>query len=31
LRAATLAVSAKCGAGAWSTGGMHIRPEMARP
>ena len=31
LRAAIFAVSAKCGAGASSTGGMHIRPEIARP
>src|SRR5690348_13422162 len=31
LRAAILAVSAKCGAGGSSNGGMHIRPEMVRP
>src|SRR5471030_1835114 len=31
LRAAIFAVSAKCGAGASSTGGMHIRPEIVRP
>ena len=28
FRAAIFAVSAKCGAGASSTGGMHIKPEM---
>src|SRR3984893_17268501 len=31
LRAAIFAVSAKCGAGASLTGGMHIRPEIAKP
>src|ERR1700709_1392304 len=31
LRAAILAVSAKCGAGASLTGGMHINPEITRP
>ena len=31
LRAAILAVSAKCGAGASLTGGMHISPEIGRP
>ena len=31
LRAAILAVSAKCGAGASSTGGMHIKPEIVEP
>src|ERR1700686_2826444 len=31
LRAAIFAVSAKCGAGASLTGGMHINPETARP
>src|SRR5882724_7983465 len=31
LRAAIFAVSAKCGAGASSTGGMHIRPEIGKP
>ena len=31
LRAAILAVSAKCGAGASSNGGMHIRPAISRP
>src|SRR6202158_6133134 len=30
LRAAIFAVSAKCGAGASSTGGMHIRPETGK-
>src|ERR1700680_3146795 len=30
LRAAILAVSAKCGAGASLTGGMHINPEIGR-
>ena len=31
LRAAIFAVSAKCGAGASSTGGMHISPETCKP
>ena len=31
LRRAILAISAKCGAGASSNGGMHIRPETVRP
>src|SRR5438270_4960887 len=31
LRAAILAVSAKCGAGASLIGGMHIKPEICRP
>src|SRR5258705_273932 len=31
LRSAIFAVSAKCGAGASSTGGMHIRPEIGKP
>ena len=31
LRRAILAVSAKCGAGASSCGGMHIRPEIIEP
>ena len=31
LRAAILAVSAKCGAGASSAGGMHISPSIASP
>src|SRR3982751_410762 len=31
LRFAIFAVSAKCGAGASSTGGMHINPEIVRP
>jgi len=31
IGAAILAVSAKCGAGASLTGGMHISPEIGRP
>ena len=31
LRSAIFAVSAKCGAGASSNGGMHIRPAMSKP
>ena len=31
LRAAILAVSAKCAAGGSSTGGMHIKPEIVSP
>ncbi len=31
LRAAIFAVSAKCGDGPSSTGGMHIRPDIVRP
>src|SRR6185436_8081082 len=31
LRLAILAVSAKCGHGASSSGGMHIRPEIFSP
>jgi hypothetical protein len=31
LRCAIFAVSAKCGEGGSSTGGMHINPEIVRP